>query len=267
MTPAHRVACPVLSALLLAAPACTGKAAAPVEDGGAAEKVERLEILDRSIAFHGAEAWLHSAVAFTISSLSGDFRVEARRDGDRFDERVSREQDGRLSAYRHRNDASGTQTVEQWHGGEAVELDDEARQRVRDYVSQRVYFVFLPFRFNDPNTYKQDLGIEHWSGRKLHKVKLTFEPGTSSSADSEFMLWFDPESAQLEQFAYSHSGGLRFRPLLNYRRIGGILFFDQENYAMDRQESVDLLTASFVEEEMELLSVVRLDEIEVRAIE
>lgn len=261
MKPARWVPCLIVTLSGLAVVAPIASAAPP-------DKVERLEILDRSIAFHGGDAYLRSEVSFTLSSSSGDFQIVARRDGGLFDYRVTREREAGRSVYRHRNEPSGRDTVERWEAGEPVELDDASRQRARDYVSQRVYFAFLPFRWNDPSTYKQDLGIEDWNGRRLRKVKVSFEPGSSSSASSEFMLWLDPETARLEQFAYSFSGGMRFRPLRNYREIGGILFFDQENYALDGSGlSVDALSPTFVAARMSLLSVVKLDAIEVRPIE
>ena len=42
---------------------------------------------------------------------------------------------------------------------------------------------FLPYRLNDPGVYKQDLGLERWGDRELHKVKVTFEPGSSNAAE------------------------------------------------------------------------------------
>ena len=55
---------------------------------------------------------------------------------------------------------------------------------------------------------------------------MTFAAGSSTDAEDEYLYWFDPETARLEQFAYSFQGrpgGLRFRRLDNYRRVGGIL--------------------------------------------
>jgi len=97
---------------------------------------------------------------------------------------------------------------------------------------------------------------------------VTFTPGSSTDADDEYLYWFDPESAQLVQFAYSfkaNDGGLRFRRLVDYRRIAGILFADQENYAIDGGGlTVDQITPQFVSDSMRMLSKIELRDIQVR---
>lgn len=229
----------------------------------AAEKVERLPIVDRSIEHHGGELFTGVKVSLTVSSLSGSFDVVSLVRGGEFDSTVERVEEGVVETWRHTNEG-----VWRFEGGEPVELDDEGRRRAKDFVSARVYFCFLPWRLNDPHTFKEDLGIETWEGRPLHKVKVTFTPGSSSAADSEYLYWFDPDTGRLEQFAYSFGrgerGGLRFRPLVNYRRIGGILFADQENYAVGGPDlDVDDITPEFVAEQMRHLSTVELRDIEV----
>jgi len=134
----------------------------------------------------------------------------------------------------------------------------------------RVYFVYLPFRLNDDSAIKQDLGMEIWNDRPLHKVKVSFVPGSSSGAEDEFLYWFDPETARLEQFAYSFSGdpgGLRFRTAFDYRRVGGILFFDQENRGVDGDgRSVDEIRPDSVAS-WDLVSTVTLHEIKVQPLD
>ena len=129
----------------------------------------------------------------------------------------------------------------------------------------RVYFAFLPSRLDDPSVGLEDLGREDWDGRALRKVKVTFEAGTSTDAEDEFLYWFDPDTARLEQFAYSYErndGGLRFRKLINYRRVGGILFFDQKNYGIDGPGlSVDLISPEFFRDSMHHVSTVELKDI------
>ena len=115
---------------------------------------------------------------------------------------------------------------------------------------------------------QEDLGVEEWEGRRLHKVKVTFVAGSSTDADDEFLYWFDPASARLEQFAYSFAGrpgGLRFRRLDNYRRVGGILFFDQANLGVEGAGlRVDQIDPAFVRERMREISRVELRDITVR---
>jgi len=229
----------------------------------AAGKVERLEIVDRSIERHGGELFRHVEISLTLSSLSGSFDIVSAVSDGRFDYTVERLRDGVRQRWHQTNDG-----VWRSDDGVEIELDDEGRRRAMDFVSARLYFCFLPWRLNDPSTFKEDLGVETWEGRTLHKVKVTFTSGSSTDADDEYLYWFDPDSAQLVQFAYSfkaNDGGLRFRRLVDYRRIGGILFADQENYAVDGGGlSVDQITPQFVNDSMRMLSKIELRDIHVR---
>ena len=131
-----------------------------------------------------------------------------------------------------------------------------------------MYFLFLPYKLNDPGTYKEDQGLEEWNGRQLHRVRVTFEPGASDGANSAYVYWFDPETARLEQFAYDYSegAGLRFRVLTNYRRVGGLLFYDADNYGLNTPDgglTVDDINPVYVEEELPLVSQIELRDINV----
>ena len=118
--------------------------------------------------------------------------------------------------------------------------------------------------------YKEDLGIEVWDDRRLRKVKVTFEAGTSTDASDEYLYWFDPDTGRLELFAYSYEvngGGLRFRRLFNYRRVGGLLFYDQENWGTEGPGlAIDLVTPEYVETRMRHVSTIELRDIEVEAL-
>jgi hypothetical protein len=226
----------------------------------AGPKVQRLPIVDRAIEHHGGALFERVEVSFTLSSLSGGFDVVSRVEDGMFDYAVERTREGVVQGWRHTNGG-----VWRFEDGVELGLDDEGRRGARDFVSARIYFCFLPYRLNDASTFKEDLGVETWGGRALHKVKVTFTPGSSTNAADEYLYWFDPETARLEQFAYSFDGGLRFRRLVDYRRIGGILFADQENHGVNRSGlTVDLVGPDFVAGEMELVSTVELGDIEVR---
>ncbi len=234
--------------------------------GRAAEKVSRLPIVDRAIAHHGGERYSRTETALTLSSRSGSFDLVVRRHGGAYDYTVRRRGEGGEQVVRVTNDR-----VERWRDGQAVPVPEEEAQRWRDFAFARVYFPFLPYGLNDPSVYKEDLGPEEWDGRKLHKVKVTFAPGSSTEADDQYLYWFDPETGRVELFAYSfdgNPGGLRFRRAVNHRRVGGILFFDQENLGVDQDGlTVDQITPAFVAERMQPISTVTLENIDVRDIE
>jgi hypothetical protein len=250
---------PIVLALAAAVAAPGGGAGA----AGEPPKLERPEIVDRAIEHHGGELYRRSETELDLCSLSGCFRVRARVDGGLYEYEVRGEVRGAERRVLVSNDR-----VERWDAGEPVALDAEGERRARDFADARVYFPFLPYRLDDPGVSKQDLGLESWHGRELHKVKVTFEHGSSTAAEDEYLYWFDPESGRLEQFAYSFSGapgGLRFRRGHGYRRVGGILFFDQENLGIDEDGlRVDQVTPELVAERMRKISDVRISAIEVR---
>ncbi len=222
-----------------------------------------LPIVERSIAFHGGEVFRRSVMSLGICSRSGCFDIRARIDGDAFDYVVEGESGGKRRKVHWWNGG-----VEQWLDGQPVILDEQGRRAAQDFVSARVYFPFLPFRLADASAWKQDLGLEPWGERSLHTVKVTFTAGSSTDAGDEYLYWFDPETGRLEQFAYSfgrgESGGLRFRRGLDYRKVGGVLFFDQENLALDGPGlTVDMVTPTFVAERLKPLSVVQLRDVKV----
>ena len=224
---------------------------------------ERLEIVDRAIEHHGGELFEQSQVKLTVASRSGSFDVDSMKDGDRFEYviRASNGSDGR----EYRRDNAALEVAE---SGEPMEMDEAEQVRAESYVNQRMYFLFLPYKLNDPGTYKEDQGLEEWHGRQLHRVRITFQPGTSDGANSAYVYWFDPETARLEQFAYDYSEGtgLRFRVLTNYRRIGGLLFYDADNYGLNTRDgglTVDDINPVYVEEELPLVSQIELRDIDV----
>ena len=232
---------------------------------------DSLPIVEKAIEHHGGERYESSDVSFRIVSRSGAFRVEARQDGGLYRYAVVRDTDAGERTVVATNDE-----VMLLLDGEPQPVAAEDEQRWRDYVSARVYFPFLPYRLDDPSVRQEDLGIETWptdletgeGERALHKVKVTFEEGSSTDAQDEYLYWFDPETGRLEQLAYSFRGGLRFRVAEDYRRVGGLLFADHENYGVDWEEGeeprpVDVITPEYVRDGMEHISTVRLEEIEV----
>jgi hypothetical protein len=253
-------------AVTAAAFALLAVAAAPAAGNAAPQKVERLPIVDRAIAHHGGDLYSASETELDLCSLSGCFHLVVRIDGGLYEYDVRGEVRGVERRVRVTNES-----VEQWERGEPVELGAEEERRARNFADARVYFPFLPYRLNDPSVYKQDLGLERWGDRELHKVKVTFEAGSSNAADDEYLYWFDPETARLEQFAYSFAGdpgGLRFRRGRDYRRVGGILFSDQDNLGLDENGlTVDQVTPELVAERMRAISEVVLRDLEVRPLD
>ena len=223
------------------------------------------EIVARSIEFHGGDLYRKTRSSFDICSKSGCFSVTTRVQGGQFDHEVAEAQGERQRWVRSTNGE-----VEVHEFGKALEISPDQEQKWRDWVMARVYFALLPFRLQDPSVRYQDLGLVDWADRSLHRVKVTFETGSSSDASDEFMYWFDPQTSRLELFAYTYensdgSQGMRFRRLSNYRRIGGLLFFDQENLGReDHLLGLEQISAASLDDQLKPISMVRLRKIRVQ---
>ncbi len=233
--------------------------------GAEAEQLTRVPIVDRSISYHGGERYEHSQTDLRMCSKSGCYDIQARVDGGLYRYDVT----GTVRGVTRRV-LSSNDRLEMWADGGPATIPIERISAVRDWAMARVYFCFLPFRLNDQSVYKEDIGVESWDGRSLHKVKVTFASGSSTDADDEYLYWFHPETGRLEQLAYSFTGrpgGLRFRKATKYRRIGDILFFDQQNFGIEGDHySVDEIDPAFVKK-MDHISTVELQEIRVEALE
>ena len=234
-------------------------------NAGPVAQLARVPIVDRSISYHGGERYEHSQTDLQMCSKSGCYAIQARMDGGLYRYDVTGTAGGV-----NRRVLSSNDRLEMWVDGEAATIPTERTSVVRDWAMARVYFCFLPFRLNDPSVLKEDLGVESWNGRSLHKVKVTFASGSSTDAEDEYLYWFDPETGRLEQLAYSFTGrpgGLRFRKATKYRRVGDILFFDQLNFGIEGDHySVDQVDPAFVET-MDHISTVELQGIKVEALE
>jgi hypothetical protein len=214
-------------------------------------------IVAKAMEFHGNEMFQSAALSMTITSLSGSFRIESSRENGRFEYIVT---DPRSQ----RRVLLNNEIVQEWRNGTEIPLDEEEKRRARAFVDARVFFPLLPFTLNGTDVHFEDFGLDHWNGQDLQKVKVSFTPGSSNDADDSYMFWFDPDTGRVEQFGYDFSGGLRYRKAVEFNRVGGILFSNQENYAVDGgRVPVEMLSPEYVEEHMVLLSTVVLSEVSV----
>ena len=241
----------VLFALAAATAACGAGSADP----------QLPDIVAQSIEFHGGDLYESSTITMTITSLSGSFRIEATRDGGEYDHVVINP--GRDDRPERRVQLTNDGVAE-WRGGEELPLDAEAERRARAFVDARVFFPLLPYTLKGGDIHFEDRGLETWDGRELRRMKVTFTPGSSNDADDAYTFWFDPDTGRVEQFGYDFDNGLRFRKATSFQRVGGVLFSDQENYAVDGGKvPVDTLTPEYVASSMRLLSTVVISDVTV----
>lgn len=214
-------------------------------------------IVAKAMDFHGNEVFQSAVISMTITSLSGSFRIESSRENGRFEYIVT---DPRSQ----RRVLLNNEMVQEWRNGTEIPLDEEEKRRAQAFVDARVFFPLLPFTLNGGDVHFEDFGLDHWNGRDLQKVKVSFTPDSSNDADDSYMFWFDPDTGRVEQFGYDFSGGLRYRKAVEFNRVGGILFSNQENYAFDGDRvPVEMLSPEYVEGHMVLLSTVVLSEVSV----
>ena len=219
------------------------------------------EIVAKAIAHHGGNLYEASHISMTITSLSGGFNIEVTRDGGTFEYIVT---NPATDTRPERKVRLTNERVTEWQDGMEITLDEEGERRARAFVDARVFFPLLPYTLKGGDIHFEDKGMDTWNGRELQRTKVTFAPGSSNDADDAYTFWFDPESGRVEQFGYDFDNGLRYRKAIAFNRVGGVLFSDQENYAVDGEKiPVDTLSEDYVESEMRLLSTVTISNIEV----
>ena len=244
----------------------TGLLAAAVVVAGACERggmdeANLPEIVAGSIEHHGGDLYERSRITMTITSLSGRFGIEATRDGSAFEYVVT---DPARAGRPERRVRLTNDGVSEWLDGVEVPLDAEGERSATQFVNARVFFPLLPYTLKGNDVHFEDRGLERWNGRDLRRVRVTFTPGTSDDADDAYTFWFDPDTGRVEQFGYDFDNGLRFRRATSFQRVGGVLFSDQENYAVDGgRVPVDTLTPTYVSNSMRLLSTVRISDVSV----
>jgi hypothetical protein len=195
--------------------------------------------------------------------------MSVERDGGRFRYEVT----GSTSDGGARRVVVTNENVAEWVDSAAQPLNAAKRARLRRFVDARVWFPFLPYGLSGSDAHLADGGIEPWNGVDLQRVKVTFAEGSSADADNEYVVWIEPETGRMLYYAYSFDTandrvGLRFRPLSNFRRVGGLLFYDAENLGFEggADTSVDRINPEFVSERMEAVSSIAVTEIEAQPI-
>ena len=170
----------VLAAAFAASAAC----------GGAAAPDPNLpEIVARSIAYHGGALYESSRMTMKITSLSGSFDIEATRNGGEFEFIVTDPARGDRPERRVRLNNDG---VTEWRGGAEVELDAEGERRATAFANARVFFPLLPYTLKGGDIHFEDRGLDRWDGRDLHRMRVSFTPGTSNERGRRLHLLVRP---------------------------------------------------------------------------
>jgi len=158
-------------------------------------------------------------------------------------------------------------SFQRYINGKPVIVADSMAAKYSNSINSVHYFAYLPYGLNDPAVNKKLLGETQIGDRQYHKVEVTFdEKDGGKDFDDIYIYWFNKETFKPDYLAYEFNvdgGGTRFREAFNERIINGIRFVDYNNYKAADNISVYELEALFKTEELELLSRIRLENIEV----
>lgn len=153
-----------------------------------------------------------------------------------------------------------------------VNVIDSMATNYSNSVNSVLYFFQLPLVLNDAAVQKEYKGTTTIKAQEYHTMKVTFrQEGGGVDFEDEFRYWINTESFEIDYLAYSYltdGGGVRFREAFGKKRIDNILFQDYRNYKpSDKRTPLDSLPGMFEKGELELLSVIENENIQVNSIE
>ncbi|MBW3544125.1 MAG: hypothetical protein KY428_00770 [Bacteroidetes bacterium] len=226
------------------------------------EATEAQQIIDQAMVAHGS-------AQLQQKELSFDFREKhytyTRRDHDYLYTRSFTDSTGQVQ------DFLSNEGFYRLVDGDTARLSQERIKAFSNSINSVIYFALLPYGLNDAAVNKTYLGQTKLAGKDYHRIGITFdEEGGGEDFEDEFLYWINTETYTLDYLAYSYQtegGGLRFRKAINPSVIGGIRFQDYINYKPKIKDiPLDSLEALFGRGELEVLSHIELENIEVDAI-
>ncbi|WP_179353966.1 DUF6503 family protein [Winogradskyella vidalii] len=161
---------------------------------------------------------------------------------------------------------------ERYNNETFVKLEDSIAKKYEASVNSVHYFSVLPYGLNDAAVNKTLLGSEQIKSKNYYKIKVTFnEAGGGEDFDDVFVYWINKETFKADYLAYSYkeeSGlGMRFREAYNERYINSLRFVDYNNFKSEDQSiPVEKLGKAFEANQLELLSKIELDNVEVQLV-
>ena len=216
------------------------------------------DIIDKSIEVSGGNLYASCNISFTLR----DVRYELENNTGRkiLKRIINNDSTTILDILKHNG-------FERTINGNPVIVADSMAAKYSNSINSVHYFAYLPYGLNDPAVNKKLLGETQLGDRQYYKVEVTFdEEGGGEDFDDIYIYWFNKETYKPDYLAYEFNvdgGGIRFREAFNERIINGIRFVDYNNYKASKNISVYELEALFKTKELELLSTIRLEDIEV----
>ncbi|MFC3415091.1 DUF6503 family protein [Algoriphagus hitonicola] len=225
------------------------------------QRSEAQKIVDLSIEAHGGKAFEESEIEFDFR----DIHYQIFKTSDSFE--YSREfQDSTGQIKDVLNNSGFVRTL---NGAKVDTLTEERIGAFSRSVNSVAYFAFLPYGLNDAATIKNYLGETTLNGESYHLIEVTFEQeGGGEDFDDIFLYWIGVEDYFVDFMAYSYhtdGGGVRMREVSDVQEAGGIRFQNYLNYKPeDKDTPVDQMQSLYEAGDLELLSEINLENIEVR---
>lgn len=225
------------------------------------QRSEAQKIVDLAIEAHGGKAYAESEIEFDFRNI----HYQIFKTNEAFE--YSREFQDSLGQIKDVLNNSGF--VRTINGTQIDTLTEERIGAFSRSVNSVAYFAFLPYGLNDPATIKSYLGKTMLNGEAYHLIKVTFEQeGGGEDFDDIFLYWIGVEDYFVDFMAYSYhtdGGGVRMREVTEIQEVGGIRFQNYLNFKpKDKDTPVDQMQALYESGELELLSEINLENIEVR---
>ncbi|MGB5386067.1 MAG: DUF6503 family protein [Eudoraea sp.] len=215
-------------------------------------------IIDKSIEVSGGNLYRTSNISFTFREVGYELDNST---GKKILRRIiNKDSTTILDILAHNN-------FQRYINGAAVIVADSMATKYSNSINSVHYFAYLPFGLNDKAVNKKLLGETQIGDSQYYKVEVTFdEKGGGEDFDDIYIYWINKETFKPDYLAYEFNidgGGTRFREAFNERIINGIRFVDYNNYKAATNISVYELEELFKTKELELLTTIALEDIEV----
>ncbi len=215
-------------------------------------------IIDTSIEVSGGDLYKTSNISFRFRDI--DYVLEQEK-GKRTLKRIQYTDSGMVTDIKQGNN------FKRFRNEELVQVTDSMATVYGNSVNSVHYFALLPYGLNDPAVRKELLGKRQIKGKDYYKVKVTFDQqGGGNDFEDVYLYWIDQITFKPTYLAYEfhvNGGGLRFREAYNERYVNGIRFVDYHNYKPRGKAVITQIDALYEEGELELLSDIELESIEV----
>jgi hypothetical protein len=226
------------------------------KDNQEVEDVQK--IIDRSIDVAGGDLYKTSNLSFKFRGR--DYILEQQK-GKRVLKRIQYTDSGMVTDIKQGNN------FERLLNKEYVPVTDSMATVYGNSVNSVHYFALLPYGLNDAAVRKELLGKKQIKGKHYYKIKVTFDQqGGGNDFDDVYLYWIDQKTFKPTYLAYEFhvdGGGLRFREAYNERYVNGLRFVDYYNFKPKGDAVINQIDSLFEKGELELLSKIELENIEV----